>query len=90
MMFLTQKSKKSNRIGTKAMFTYSRHCLLYYCFTIGCANHNVIKKHYTVTENFIVDPGEVWVLDDFGDDRITIITCTDDGTQRQVVVGKLK
>ena len=29
------------------------------------------------------------ILDDFGDDRITIITCTDDGTQRQVVVGLL-
>ena len=33
--------------------------------------------------------GAVWVLDDFGDDRITLITCTDDGTQRQVVVGLL-
>ena len=45
--------------------------------------------HYTVTESKIVDPNAVWVLDDFGDDRITIITCTDDGTQRQVVVGLL-
>ena len=45
--------------------------------------------HYTVTESKIVDPDAVWVLDDFGDDRITIITCTDDGTQRQVVVGLL-
>ena len=44
---------------------------------------------YTVTENFIVEPAETWVLDDFGDDRITIVTCTDDGTQRQVVVGRL-
>lgn len=42
---------------------------------------------YTITESFIVEPNETWVLDDFGDDRITIITCTDDGTQRQVVVG---
>ena len=45
--------------------------------------------HYTVTESKIVDPDAVWVLDDFGDDRITVITCTDDGTQRQVVVGLL-
>ena len=45
--------------------------------------------HYTVTESKIVDPDAVWVLDDFGDDRITLITCTDDGTQRQVVVGLL-
>jgi len=44
---------------------------------------------YTVTENFIVEPDETWILNDFGDDRITIITCTDDGTQRQVVVGIL-
>lgn len=42
-----------------------------------------------VCNNFIVEPDEVWVLDDFGDNRITIITCTDDGLQRQVVVGKL-
>lgn len=45
---------------------------------------------YTVTESFVIEPNELWVLDDFGDNRITIITCTDDGTQRQVVVGKLK
>ena len=44
---------------------------------------------YTVTKNFIVEPNETWVLDDFGDNRITLITCTDDGTQRQVVVGLL-
>ncbi|MCM1227857.1 MAG: class D sortase [Clostridium sp.] len=47
------------------------------------------KKCYTydVSEKFIVDPDETWVLNDFGDDRITIITCTDDGKQRQVVIG---
>ena len=47
------------------------------------------KYTYTVTKNFIVEPSETWVLDDFGDDRITIVTCTDDGTQRQIVVGEL-
>ena len=45
--------------------------------------------HYTVTEYHIVEPSEIWVLDDFGDDRVTIVTCTDDGTQRQIVVGLL-
>ncbi len=45
---------------------------------------------YIFQESFIVDPSEVWVLNDFGDDRITLITCTDDGTQRQVVVGILQ
>lgn len=44
---------------------------------------------YTVTDSFIVEPNETWVLSDFGDDRITIITCTDDGSQRLVVVGSL-
>lgn len=50
------------------------------------------KKSYTysVTDSFIVESNETWVLDDFGDNRITIITCTDDGTQRQIVVGILK
>ena len=43
---------------------------------------------YTVTDTFIVEPDETWILDDFGDCRVTIVTCTDDGTQRQIVVGK--
>lgn len=43
---------------------------------------------YYVTDSFIVEPSETWVLGDFGDCRITIITCTDDGSQRLVVVGK--
>lgn len=54
--------------------------------------YNIEKNCYTyiVTENFIVEPDETWILNDFGDDRITIVTCTDDGTQRQVVVGMKK
>ena len=49
------------------------------------------KKYvYTVTENLIVEPNESWILNDFGDNRITLITCTDDGKQRQVVVGIMK
>ncbi len=45
---------------------------------------------YVVTETFIVEPNETWILKDFGDNRVTLVTCTDDGTQRQVVIGKLK
>ncbi len=48
------------------------------------------KYTYTVTENFIVLPSETWILDDFNDNRLTIVTCTDDGTQRQIVVGMLQ
>lgn len=53
-------------------------------------DENRTKYTYIVTENFIVEPSETWILDDFGDDRITIVTCTDDGSQRQIVVGRLK
>lgn len=48
------------------------------------------KKHkysYSVTDIYIVESNETWVLDDYGDNRITLITCTDDGTQRLVVIG---
>ena len=44
---------------------------------------------YVVTDSFIVNPDGTWILNDFEDVRVTIVTCTDDGTQRQVVVGKM-
>lgn len=56
---------------------------------INFYDKNKICHTYIVTDSFIVNPNEVWVLNDFGDNRITIVTCTDDGTQRQIVVGKL-
>ena len=46
-------------------------------------------SHYTVSESFYVKPSETWVLDDKGDDRVTLITCNDDGSERLVVVGLL-
>ncbi len=48
------------------------------------------KYTYTVTEDFVVEGDETWVLEDFGDDRLTIVICTDDGTWRQIVVEMLK
>lgn len=45
---------------------------------------------YLTAESFIVNPNETWILKDFEDDRVTIVTCTDDGTQRLVVVGYLQ
>jgi len=42
---------------------------------------------YTVSEYNIVTPQSTEILKDFGDNRITIISCTDDGKNRQVVVG---
>lgn len=44
---------------------------------------------YIVTEYRTVEPNDTWVLNDFRDNRLTVISCTDDGTQRQVVVGIL-
>ncbi len=52
-------------------------------------DENRTKYTYTVTKDFIVEPNETWVLEEFGDNRLTIVTCTDDGTQRQIVVGAL-
>ena len=45
---------------------------------------------YVVIEYKTVEPSDTWVLNDFCDDRLTIISCTDDGEYRQVVVGVLK
>lgn len=42
---------------------------------------------YIVTEYKIVEPTAVGILQDFGDDRITVVSCTDDGKYRQVVIG---
>ena len=53
-------------------------------------DENRTRYLYVVTEYKIIDPNDTWVLDDFGDNRLTVISCTDDGAQRQVVVGMLK
>ena len=47
-------------------------------------------RGYIVNEYNIVDPHSVEVLRDYGDNRLTVISCTDDGEYRQVVVGILK
>lgn len=53
-------------------------------------DNNRTKYIYVVSEYNIVNPQSISVLDNFGDDRLTVITCTDDGRDRQVVIGKLK
>ena len=53
-------------------------------------DNNCTKYTYIVTEYRIINSDELWVLNDFGDNRLTVISCTDDGKQRQVVVGNLK
>lgn len=49
-------------------------------------NKNKDCYTYTVKEVLTVEPDETWVLKDFGDNRLTLITCTDDGSQRLVVI----
>lgn len=44
---------------------------------------------YIVTEYKIVEPNQVEVLNNYEDNRLMVISCTDDGTQRQVVIGIL-
>ncbi len=53
-------------------------------------DENRTRYTYIVSDYDIVAPNRTDVLNDFGDDRITVISCTDDGEFRQVVVGKLK
>ncbi len=43
---------------------------------------------YRIADTFIVKPSETWILNGFGDNRITLVTCTDDGSERKIVVGK--
>jgi sortase A len=50
-------------------------------------DENRTRYKYVVTEYKTVEPSDTWVLNDLGDDRLTVISCTDDGKQRQVVVG---
>lgn len=52
-------------------------------------NISKVCYSYTITESFIVEPNEIWILNDFNDNRITLVTCTDDGTQRRIIVGLL-
>lgn len=44
---------------------------------------------YEVTDNFIVTPDKVEILDATDDATITLVTCTNDGKQRVVVKGNL-
>ena len=44
------------------------------------------KCTYWVTDWFTVMPSETWVLNDFGDDRLTMITCDNKGRSRLVII----
>ena len=46
---------------------------------------------YRVTESFVVQPSDVWVLDNAGDDRLTLTTCHPrySARERLVVVAEL-
>lgn len=50
-------------------------------------DENCTRYRYIVTDYRIVEPTAVEVLKDYGDDRITVISCTDDGKYRQIVTG---
>lgn len=48
-------------------------------------NHQVFT--YKVTESMVVEPDEVWVIEDTGEDvaMLTLVTCENNGTQRLIV-----
>ena len=55
---------------------------------------NLITKdgtgyNYYITETFVIEPTEMWVTEDFHDDRVTMVTCTDNGERRLVVIAKM-
>lgn len=50
---------------------------------------NGVCYTYFVTENKVVNPKDTWVLDGYKDNRLTIVTCTDGGLRRQIVIGLL-
>ncbi len=45
------------------------------------------KFEYRVTESFIVEPTELWVIEDTGDEKavLTLVTCEDSGDTRLIV-----
>lgn len=45
---------------------------------------------YEVTDNFIVNPEDVSVLEETEEATITLVTCTPGGKQRVIIKGKLK
>ncbi|WP_040212518.1 class D sortase [Clostridium polynesiense] len=45
---------------------------------------------YNVTEKFIVEPNEVWVLEPTNESVLTMVTCTKGGKKRVIIKGKLK
>ncbi len=51
-----------------------------------------VEYHYEVTESMIVEPTDVWVVEDTGEEKavLTLVTCEDDGNQRLIVRAYLK
>lgn len=56
---------------------------------IDVYDKNGEKYTYYTSEVNEVSANSVSVLDDFGDDRITIVTCTKSGLERRIIVGLL-
>lgn len=45
---------------------------------------------YAISDMFIVEPNETWVLNPSEEAKITMVTCTDDGSQRRIVIAERK
>lgn len=55
---------------------------------IRLSDGNGSEYTYYVTQMFVVDPEDVYVLDATKNERVTLITCTDNATRRLCVIGE--
>lgn len=56
---------------------------------IECYNELGTSYNYYVTDKFKVEPSDTWVVNQTEDSRLTLVTCTDGGIRRFIVVAKL-
>lgn len=57
--------------------------------TINIYDESGKKYEYTVVKSRTISPDSLGVLNDYGDNRLTIVTCTDKGTRRLLITAKI-
>lgn len=93
--------KNSANIGEKGNFSLAGHSsTIYNQIFNGLESIRLLDKiecydkfgtvyNYYVTDKFKVEATDTWVLNSTEDTRLTLVTCTDGGTRRFIVVAKL-
>lgn len=86
--------------GQKGNFAVAGHRVSDYTdafinlYKVKVGDEVIVKTHdkkytYVVEDNFIVEPEDVYVLDDTKEATMTLVTCTVGAKQRVIVKGKL-